>query len=170
MLQALGVSHRRFDCRTRDRRVMMFWHLNLLDKGLALIFGRPPTFHRAMAREIALPTLDQLLPFQPHLTSAGAPALFGAHYIHQMMLLSRIMVDIWHCIYEEAAPNDRSIEVASEDLQLWYRQAKEVRRDPTAGLVTTADMPCSFLRLLHWRRNHSMMLAVQPLLTLVYVL
>lgn len=77
MLQALGVSHRRFDSQTRERRVIMFWHLNLVDIGLALIFGRPPTFHRGMAREIPLPTLDQLLPFQPHLTYAGAPALFG---------------------------------------------------------------------------------------------
>lgn len=77
MLQALGVNHRRFDSRTRERRVIMFWHLNLVDKGLALIFGRSPTFHRGMAREIPLPTLDQLVPFQPHLTSTGAPALFG---------------------------------------------------------------------------------------------
>ena len=77
MLQTLGVSHRRFDSRTRERRVIMFWHLNLVDVALALIFDRPPTFHRGMARENPLPTLDQLLPFQPHLTSAGAPALFG---------------------------------------------------------------------------------------------
>ena len=77
MLQALGVSNRRFDSRTRERRVIMFWHLNLVDIGLALIFGRPPTFHRGMARETPLPTLDQLLPFQPHITSASAPALFG---------------------------------------------------------------------------------------------
>ena len=78
MLQALGVNHRRFDPQTRERRVIMFWHLNLVDIGLALIFGRPPTFHRGMAREIPLPTLDQLLPFQPHLTATGAPAVFGA--------------------------------------------------------------------------------------------
>jgi hypothetical protein len=141
MLQALGVSHRRSDSLTRERRVLLFWHLNLLDKGLALIFGRPPTFRRAMAREIALPTLDQLLPFQPHLTSAGPPALFGAHYIHQMLLLSRVMADIWNCLYEEPPPNSHSIELASEDLELWYRQAKEVGRDPTAGL-TNPPLTC----------------------------
>ena len=136
MLQALGVNHRRFDPRTRERRVMIFWHLNILDKGLALIFGRPPTFHRAMAREIALPTLEQLLPFQPHRTSTGAPTLFGAHYLHQMLLLSRVMADVWNCLHEETAPNNRSIELAREDLELWYRQAQEVGRDPTAGLAT----------------------------------
>lgn len=77
MLLALGVSHRHFDSGTRERRVMMFWHLNIVDIGLALIFGRTPTFHRGMVRKIPLPTLDQLLAIQPHLTSAGAPGLFG---------------------------------------------------------------------------------------------
>ena len=136
MLQALGVSHRRFDSRTRERRLMIFWHLNILDKGLALSFGRPPTFHRAMAREIAVPTLDQLLPFQPHRTSTGTPALFGAHFMHQIILLSRVMADVWHCLYEETAPNSRGIELASEDLESWYHQAQQVGRDPTAGLAT----------------------------------
>ena len=130
MLQAIGVNHRRFDPRTRERRAMMFWHLNLLDKGLALIFGRSPTFHPAMASEIALPNLDQLLPFQPHRTSANTPALFGAHYIHQMLLVSRVMATIWRCLYEEVAPDEHKIEVASEDLELWYRHAHEVGYDP----------------------------------------
>lgn len=136
MLQALGVSHRRSDTQTRERRVMIFWHLNLLDKGMALIFGRPPTFYRAMARDIALPTLNQLLPFQPHITSAGAPALFGTHFIHQMMLASLIMADIWNCLYEEDSPSESRIASVREDLELWYRQAQEVGRDPTTGLTT----------------------------------
>jgi hypothetical protein len=77
MLLALGVNHRRLDSQTRERRIVMFWHLNIVDIGLALIFGRPPTFHRGMARQVPLPTLEQLLPFQPHRTATGAPALFG---------------------------------------------------------------------------------------------
>ena len=127
MLQALGISHRRTDPRTRERRILIFWHLNLLDKGLALIFGRSPTFHRGMARDIALPTLEQLLTFQPHVTSPGVPSLFGAHYIHQMMLLSRVMADIWNYLYEESLPNDRSMQSVTEDLESWYRQALAVR-------------------------------------------
>ncbi|KIW99154.1 uncharacterized protein Z519_00817 [Cladophialophora bantiana CBS 173.52] len=126
MLQALGVRHRRFDSRTQDRRVVMFWHLNLVDIGLALIFGRPPTFHRAMAREIPLPTLSQLLSFQPHVTPAGAPALFGAHYTHQMFLLSRVMADIWYRLHEETTPNDRNIESTKQDLESWYRQTQRI--------------------------------------------
>ncbi|OQV07516.1 Fungal specific transcription factor domain-containing protein isoform 1 [Cladophialophora immunda] len=126
MLQALGVNHRRFDPQTRDRRVVMFWHLNLVDIGLALIFGRTPTFHRGMAREMPLPTLNQLLSFQPKIDSSGAPALFGVHYIHQMFLLSRIMADIWYCLHEESMPNDQSIESTSEDLESWYLQAQRI--------------------------------------------
>ncbi|KAF2470016.1 uncharacterized protein BDR25DRAFT_343257 [Lindgomyces ingoldianus] len=126
MLQALGINHRRLDAQTHERRVMLFWHLNLLDKGLALIFGRPPTFHRAMAREIGLPTLEQLYSYQSQATSAGAPGLFGAHYFYQRLLLTRIMSDIWNCLYEDAAPDIRSIEVASEELKSWYRQAREL--------------------------------------------
>jgi len=180
MLQALGVSHRRFDSQTRERRVIMFWHLNLVDIGLALIFGRPPTFHRGMAREIPLPTLDQLLPFQPHLASTGAPAVFGARksafeqkaisgipdvrddlkqqtktdmssdYIHQMFLLSRIMADIWNCLHEETTPNDRRIESTSEDLKSWYRQAQRVHNYSRKARHPRADMLCRFWRLLRW--------------------
>ncbi len=54
ILQGLGVSHRRFDSPTRERRIILFWHLNLVDIGLALIFGRPPTFHRGMVRFLCL--------------------------------------------------------------------------------------------------------------------
>jgi hypothetical protein len=126
MLQALGVNQRRLDSQTRERRIMMFWHLNLLDKGLAIIFGRPPTFHRAMVREIPLPTLGHLLSQSPHGTAAGGPGLFGAHYFHQRLLLTRIMADIWNCLYEDASPDDRSVEVACKDLDAWYRQAREV--------------------------------------------
>ncbi|KIX98383.1 uncharacterized protein Z520_05684 [Fonsecaea multimorphosa CBS 102226] len=126
MLQALGVSDRRFDSQTRDRRVAMFWHLNLVDIGLALIFGRSPTFHRGMTRQIPMPTVKQLLPFQPHIGSPGALALFGVHYIHQMFILSRIMADIWYCLHEELTPNDDSIESISKDLESWYLQAQKI--------------------------------------------
>ncbi|EXJ76360.1 uncharacterized protein A1O5_00868 [Cladophialophora psammophila CBS 110553] len=145
MLQALGVRHRRFDSRTQDRRVVMFWHLNLVDIGLALIFGRPPTFHRAMAREIPLPTLSQLLSFQPHVTPAGAPALFGAHYTHQMFLLSRVMADIWYRLHEETTPNERSIEATKQDLELWYQQAQRVLIDFRQVWPLIADMSMQIL-------------------------
>ncbi len=46
MLQALGITHWRLDAPTRERRILVFWRLNIMDKALALILGRPPTFHR----------------------------------------------------------------------------------------------------------------------------
>lgn len=131
MLQALGVTHRRLDFQTRERRIIMFWHLNIIDKSEALIFGRPPTFHRAMARDTPLPKLDQLLSFQPHHPSTNAPALFGVHYIYQTFLLSRIMADIWECIYEDTGSSNQSAELARTDLESWYRGASKVGHSST---------------------------------------
>lgn len=45
MLQALGVDHHWLDKQTQEQRLMRFWHLNLLNKGLAIIFGRTPKWH-----------------------------------------------------------------------------------------------------------------------------
>ncbi|KAJ9605085.1 hypothetical protein H2200_010475 [Cladophialophora chaetospira] len=126
MLQALGVNHRRLDPQTRERRVMMFWHLNLLDKALALIFGRPPTFHRAMSREIPLPTLAQLLSSQAQHNPTKAPRLFETHHFYQKLFLTRIMADIWNCLYEDAAPDHSRIEVVNQELESWYRQALQL--------------------------------------------
>lgn len=126
MLQSLGVIHRRLDAKTRERRIMMFWHLNLVDKGLSLSLGRPPVLHRAMARDVPLPTLEQLLPFKPHRRNAStdAPSLFGAHLLHQIFQSTRIQADIWYCLYEDTQLSDRSIASVCEDLDAWYRQAK----------------------------------------------
>ena len=134
MLQALGVTHRRLDPRTRERRVLLY----LLDSGLALVFGRTPTFHWTMAREIPLPALEQLVPLQPHITSTSArvPATFGAHYIHRMMLLSRVIADVWNCLYNEPTPDDSRIESVIEDLTVGYHQAQEACRNPAAELTT----------------------------------
>jgi Fungal specific transcription factor domain len=127
MLQALGVNQRYLDQNTLKRRQKTFWHLNLLDKGLAIIFGRTPTFHREMVKEIGLPTLEQIQPFRPHITSTGAPGFFGAHYMYQKVLLSHLMDDIWHCLYGEEKQNAGGIEAASKDLLSWYERARRVR-------------------------------------------
>lgn len=165
MLQALGVNHRGLDSPTRKRRIMRFWHLNLLDKGLALIFGRPPTFHRAMVRDIPLPTLDQLLPCQAHVLG-GAPGIFGTHHFYQRLLLTRIMADIWNCIYEDAAPDDHKVEVMIENLESWYAQARKVCSSERLTVTTTMiDKSSSFLMPLRWLKSRSWTLAVQPLWT-----
>ena len=155
MLQALGVNQCRLDRQTREQRLRRFWHLNLLDKGLAITFGRTPTFHREMVREIGLPTLEQIQPFRSHLTSTGATRVFGAHYIYQKILLSHLMDDIWHCLYGQAKPNDHSIEAASKDLISWYNQAQTVRRFSLGKMVLSDPMGRNrSLRLPHYQRNH----------------
>jgi hypothetical protein len=126
MLQALGVNQNRLDPATRERRLAMFWHLNLLDKGLAIIFGRTPTFHRETVREIGLPTLDQIRPSKCHVTCTGAPGFFAKHHMYQKILLSHLMDDIWHCLHGEAGPNADRIEAASNDLESWHEHARRV--------------------------------------------
>lgn len=127
MLQALGVSQRWLDQQTRERRLITFWHLNLLDKGLAIIFGRAPTFHQQMVREIGLPNLRQIQLARSHLTSTGIPGAFEAHYTYQKILLSRLLHNIWHCLYDEVKPNNESIQATTKDLISWYDQARRVR-------------------------------------------
>lgn len=124
MLQALGIASWQSDSPTRERRTMLFWRLNIMDKALALILGRPPTLHQEATLGIALPTLNQLLLSQPSAHhSSGVPVLFKAHYTHQMHLLSRIMADVWHCLYGQ---DSEDVQAIKENLESWHQQATEV--------------------------------------------
>ncbi|KAG6007649.1 hypothetical protein E4U21_005730 [Claviceps maximensis] len=123
MLQALGTIHWRLETETTDLRTLLFWRLNVLDKALALILCRTPTFHREMANEIPLPALNKLVHSKLNRTLDSPPALFEAHYTHQMYLLSRIMSDVWHTIYGK---DTEKILAVKARLEVWYQQAKEV--------------------------------------------
>ncbi|KAM0717150.1 hypothetical protein Q7P37_007002 [Cladosporium fusiforme] len=142
MLQALGVTSRNLSPETRQRRTMTFWYLNLVDKGLSIIFGRPPTFHRAMTRSMPLPTAAQLIPYEPHNKEpqqgarARSGSLFGAHYIHQIMLLSHVIGDIWSCIYDTVPLDQSAIDSSRKDLQNWYASAK-----PMLDAAAMAEKP-----------------------------
>ena len=146
MLQALGISNWRLDGPTRERRTILFWRLNYLDKALGLILCRPPTLHRRMETEAALPTIDQLLPSRSY-SSAGASVLFEAHYTNQMHLLSRVMTDVWHCLYGQEG--DR-VHIVKQSLETWHRKATEVGKNPGSAhaaieLMKTIDsQSCRF--------------------------
>ncbi|OQO11643.1 hypothetical protein B0A48_03370 [Cryoendolithus antarcticus] len=135
MLQALGVDFRNMTPENRHRRRMMFWHLNVIDKGLSMIFGRPPTLHGAMARSVGLPALADLMPSTPGHSSTGggqgAPgALFGAHFFHQVMQLSTIMGKVWSTVYDHDgdSPDEQSVVKAREDLVAWHDRAQTILR------------------------------------------
>lgn len=127
MLQAIGVINGQ-DSNSKDneRRVILFWHLNLLDKALALVFGRPPTFHRAMVREIGMPTLEDLTPWNGQSSNGIGPGLFGTHFFYQKLLLTQIMADVWHTLYEYEEQSDSRILKEIEKLNVWYGHAQEV--------------------------------------------
>ncbi|RMZ09886.1 hypothetical protein D0864_01399 [Hortaea werneckii] len=125
LLQNAGINDRRLDPQVKDRRRKTFWALNMLDKTLALTFGRPPTFHRALAREIEPPPLKEMMAYKPHRPPEGMPSSFGAHHFHHLFLLSRVMGDIWHCLYEEDHNLD-TIKQRREELDGWYFEATKV--------------------------------------------
>lgn len=151
MLQGMGINGRgrwRHDLETRKRRTRLFWLLNVMDNWLAIILGRPPTFQRGVAQEVELPGLEQLLPSQRTQASKGAPMLFVAHYTHQMHLLSRIMLDIWHCLHGQDFDGAPAVR---ENLECWYRQATEVVKfchlEVDEGTAADDEI-CRFLKLL----------------------
>lgn len=123
MLQAIDIRHGRFDAAMREMCNMLFWRLNTLDKSLALILCKPPTFPPEMATSIPMPPLEQLLHVLPSYSSGDAPALFNAHYVHQMHLMSTVMADVWSCLYGQ--DSHKVLEV-TESLEAWYRHAMEV--------------------------------------------
>lgn len=127
MLQAIGVTQRRLQPHVRERRIMLFWYLNVLDKGLAVVFTRPPTFHRAMSQEIPIPRTEQLLAFRPHLRAGSTtPGLFGTHYLSQMMLLTSITGDVWTCLYEDLMVDAQEVMVLLGRLDAWFESAMKV--------------------------------------------
>ncbi|KAK6436406.1 hypothetical protein LTR95_007403 [Oleoguttula sp. CCFEE 5521] len=133
MLQALGVNLRNMTPESRHRRRMMFWHLNVIDKGLSMIFGRPPTLHSAMVRSVGLPSLADLMPSTPgHSSTGGGPgapgALFGAHFFHQVMQLSVIMGKVWSTVYDRDEPDEQSVMKARGDLVAWHDRAQTILR------------------------------------------
>jgi hypothetical protein len=85
-----------------------------------------------MSRDVALPTVAQLLPYQPHNEArkddgSRPGSLFGAHYIHQIMMLSHIIGDIWTAVYEKASRDEHALQCVRRDLEDWYSVAKPVR-------------------------------------------
>ncbi|KAI3071241.1 transcriptional regulator family: Fungal Specific TF [Penicillium roqueforti] len=123
MLQALGVTHRRIDAQNREQRRLRFWQLNLVDKALAVIFGRSPIFPQRMGIEVGLPTLEQIRPSTQHRTSDGSKGYFASHLMYQKFLLSKVMADIWQCLYGEIESQDLEIESVIANLESWYEQA-----------------------------------------------
>lgn len=126
MLQTLGVNSRSLDPETRDRRLMLFWMLNGLDKSLALISGRSPTFVRAMFSKVPTIELQKMLVYQPHMSGEergeGFKSMFGAHIMRQMHLLSVVLSDIWVCLFENGSEFDQ----VRKKLDEWWQQSSSV--------------------------------------------
>ncbi|KAK0264955.1 hypothetical protein LTR91_013956 [Friedmanniomyces endolithicus] len=123
MLRALAVNQKVAEPETKERRIILFWHLNTLEKAMMLIFPWPGAFHRTMYNNIPLPTLTQILPSQPQVGTDRRPSLFGAHWMQQSFILSKVMTDIWLALDEDDARAQRA---AKQALDASYREAMQV--------------------------------------------
>ena len=126
MLQALGLDRHRLDPETWKKRHLMFWHLNLMDKGFAVIYGPAPTFHRGMIKQVGFPTLDQMQPARAHTTATGSPGFFASHFTHQKFLLSLVLEDVWHCLHGDEKPTFATIIATRNTLSAWYDETLRV--------------------------------------------
>lgn len=135
MLQMLGINSRSLDSETRERRVMLFWMLNGLDKSLALISGRSPTFHRAMHGNGKVPMIgiQKMMEYQPHNAAGdgeeGFKSMFGAHIMRQMHSLSSLLADIWTCLFEDGSKYD----TVRREVDEWWKESTSVRIFPSFG-------------------------------------
>ncbi|KAK0911315.1 hypothetical protein LTR91_015609 [Friedmanniomyces endolithicus] len=123
MLRALAVNQRVADPETKERRIILFWYLNSLEKAMMLIFPWPGAFHRTMYNNIPLPTLTQILPSQPQVGTDKRASLFGAHWMQMSFVMSKVMTDIWLALDEEDVRAQRA---AKQALDAWYREAMQV--------------------------------------------
>lgn len=127
MFQALGTNHRTLTAPARNRRRITFWHLNLLDKGLAIIFGRSPTFNSKMARDLEQPTVKELRTAMGDFgTSHDGLGIFAAHYLYQKILLSQLMHNIWSTLFDTEIQDEPQLSRLKHDLDTWYEGAQNV--------------------------------------------
>ncbi|KAK3115908.1 hypothetical protein LTR53_004296 [Teratosphaeriaceae sp. CCFEE 6253] len=125
MLIALAVNHRLLEPDSNERRLMMFWHLNVLDKAMAFIFPWPPALHRTTVNDLPMPTLNQILGTQPQPRPGKRASSFGAHHAHQIFRLSRIMAGIW-CALDEHDSELQLGQVFKSGLDTWYKEAMQI--------------------------------------------
>ncbi|KAF2156309.1 hypothetical protein K461DRAFT_291239 [Myriangium duriaei CBS 260.36] len=125
MLQYLTINNRSMTEEVRLRRKILFWVLDDVDKSLALIFGRPPAFHPSQYTLIPPPTLRELAAYNPHAPRyCGTTGLFGAHFLHRMFLFSRVMADVWSCLFDDYQSIQKAdVRTTTEE---WYAETKNV--------------------------------------------
>ena len=133
MLQALGITGRSLDQKTRERRLWLFWGLSSLDISLAIMFGRPPTFHKGMRERLPILEVHHLVGYQPHLdpsnlNAARRTSLFGAHFMHHIWRIGNILAEIWNCLYDSPSTH-RPIEAIKTSLDSWYKETLKVSAD-----------------------------------------
>ena len=134
MLLAMGITSHSLSDTTKERRAFIFWTLHSLDIALALVFGRPATFPLHLLDEVPMPTLRSMVSLRPHLDPHGTngngsrgetPSLYGAHTFHFMHVNSKILADVWLCIFDPKQARLTTDQVLGQ-LDSWYEEASTV--------------------------------------------
>jgi hypothetical protein len=120
-----------------QRRILLFWSLYAVDKGVSLAFGRPPMLPSPYYQNVPLPDLgDGLAEYAPHIdhqnkeqTHAGS---FGATHFLQAILLSILTGKLLHflnCVISlDSATVIRKQAALHNELNQWYQTAMIVSR------------------------------------------
>lgn len=113
-----------------------------MDKSLSIILSKTPVFQRELIRRVPLPSLENLLSTRPRYPTDGMPVLFEAHYEQQMALLSRIQMNVWHCL---PGQETHDVPMVREELKTWYTEAKQVfllpsYTNPTSLTLTSSQV------------------------------
>ncbi|KAI1340154.1 hypothetical protein F5Y15DRAFT_49996 [Xylariaceae sp. FL0016] len=130
MMQALGINTPGLNAETKRHRSNLFWFMNMMDKGLALVFGRPPIFTQTMCAAVPMPSIIQLQSFQPHMHDAthGESAfrsLFGAHFLYRAFLQTQIIAEVWDQVFGDATGHTPRI-VVRKRLDTWFDETMTI--------------------------------------------
>ncbi|KAF2673406.1 hypothetical protein BT63DRAFT_451449 [Microthyrium microscopicum] len=112
------------------RKILMFWALYAVDKGVSLAFGRPPMLPSSYYQNVLLPDLDGLSEYTPHVDRQegrghAQARSFGATHFLQSILLSILSGKILHFLNLKGSVNQASYESEKDalqgELEQWYQ-------------------------------------------------
>jgi len=141
MLQALGIDLRNLEPEVRERRIMLFWTFNAIDKNLAVIFGRPPALHNSTGANVPTLPVHKLMAYRPHQVGKdGTPnsfqSTYGAHFLYFLHRSSEVLTEIWSCLFEDSSKFDS----AREKLDEWHQKMISVRQPSQCRRLTLTKL------------------------------
>lgn len=119
-----------------QRRILLFWSLYSVDKGVSLAFGRPPMLASPYYQDVPLPDLFGLADYSPHADrrddgqqQAPSAGFGGIHFV-QTILLSILTGKILHFLNHTSSFDGASAkserDALHDELRQWYNTTMTV--------------------------------------------